>query len=643
MRPLHILRRIIRRPSVAGVYKDIFAANLKARGTKPPARWQEPRPGNEAVIDQCADLGALEVWCVVPAQGKIDDIENAGIRARAVTLDRDAVDAGTPLLEEALVTAGDSLPAAIAVLDPKDWANVLRVLSEHGTDLPVVGDRSGFEWVGSDLPILPDADETRCYLHQFFAEHFAVKDPVLVRVEAWAGTRRIDLRHRVMRPDETWIFTATDLGVRGQADAAVKVRCWHPVLTRGRHHRMRLAVDVTKGRAVTTLHSGHDFGPYRVNWGEMHADLGPEDDTVVTIPDYELLHTDSSGADIRFGRASGPMTRATSEPGHPQRAFRVSALLEAEGQVPDLRYRFTGQGDPFWFRLRQAPGRERLAANHFVTTYWNEPHQERLDGDALQRLQRLEQGGLRFLPFAVPLPSSDVGVRFGFSFSHTRPAPERFRLVWFDAHGALLAETSGGPATSEYTFASDLDASLAAQAAGGLLLVSPDWVGPRVHPTKMALNADLGAFLAGHDADWDATELQGSWKNIRGYVRDVPRWMFPPGVNTKRTNVVMRGVADGDLDTRILVLAASGDLGFTGTSQAEVRFYRPDGAYLRAHRDVTAWRHDIWPLDVLFPGLRDFCPEGRGYLRVLCPDMDLNVYGITDRAGGLGLQHFWGY
>lgn len=647
MRPLHILRRIVRRPSSAMEYKDIVVANLKARGKKPPSRWEEARAGDAAIIDQCTDLGAFDVWCVIPAHGRVDAFKDAGIKSRTVTLDRDVVDVGTPLLDEALATAlaGGHLPAAIAVLDPKDWANVLRVLADHGVHLPVVGDRTGFEWVGSDLPVLPDADQTRCYLHQFFAEHFAVKDPILVRVEAWAGARRVAVRHRVMRPDETWIFTAKELDVQGQADAAMKVRCWHPVLTRGRHHRMRLAVDVTKGRAVTTLHSGHDFGPYRVNWGEMHADLGPGTDTVVTIPDYERLHTDHSGAEVRFGRASGPMARATTTPGHAQRAFRVSALLEADGEVPDLRYRFTGQGDPFWFRLREGPGRERLAANHFVTTYWNEPHQETLDDGALQRLQRLEQGGLRFLPFAVPLPPPDAGVHFGFSFRHTRPEPQRFRLLWYDAQGGLLAETSGGPATGEYTYPSDLDPRLARQASGGILVVSPDWAGVRVHPMKMALNVDLGVFSTdqGADADWDSTELQGSWKNIRGYVRDVPRWMFPPSVNTRRTNVVMRGVSDGDLDTRILVMAASGDLGFRGASDAEIRFYRPDSAWLRAKRAIPAWTHRIWSLGELFPDLRSFCPEGRGYLRVTCTDMDLNVYGITDRRGGLGLQHFWGY
>jgi len=96
--------------------------------------------------------------------------------------------------------------------------------------------------------------------------------------------------------------------------------------------------------------------------------------------------------------------------------------------------------------------------------------------------------------------------------------------------------------------------------------------------------------------------------------------------------------------TALMLVHGSGNLRYASQAKVTIQVYDPQGRSLEKMVNIPAFGSQILWLDELFPDLSKFLFDGYGSCLITSRQADLNVQLLTTtEAGGVSLQHLWGY
>jgi hypothetical protein len=520
--------------------------------------------------------------------------------------------------------------ARMAELDPA------RPIHWVGTD---------WEFCGGTLPVPSEADDAEALLFNHFQQFFGIKDPLLYRIEIYHGAERKHFT-RILQPNESLVIRLSDFFPRRTEAACIAVFVSHPILTRGRHYRLRVCADVFWRDSFTTLHSAHEF---KRSPGHKFEFRTPQESVraggiVLTIPNY----TRDLGEDRTVTVVGGSGVRSFTR--KPDSYLEAVKLARNDGAEPFFGWKYRGYGGSFWYSFEEQQAlrdghRGSLSANHHVSV----PVAERTDwsagADELAELARLRDAGFMVEPYPVPLAAADDPLEYAVDFDASNPGLHHFRIFAFSGDGKLLGEFpyehSGGllsPAKLLPRLGGDK--TLAAK----LAIVTPDWQAIKTRRAGFKL---LTQFVVENrrTGDRDVTEFQNCWRNCGVIVPGMATFAGPGAVVFGRTNLFARARAGGGYRTALLSVNGSGSLDYKRSAAVEVTVYNAHGRAEIAGFAMPpfGWRLD-W-IDALIPDVgAHLGSTGNGALLVTSKNADLNCQIVTvSDKGAVSLQHMWGY
>jgi hypothetical protein len=518
-------------------------------------------------------------------------------------------------------------------------------IAEVDPSRPVHWVGTDWEFCGGTLPVPSEAEDAEALLFNHFQHYFGIKDPLLFRIEIYHGAERKHFT-RILQPNESLVVRLSDyFSVRDKA-AAIVAFVSHPILTRGRHYRLRTCADVFWRDSFTTLHSAHEFKRSPSHKFEFRAsqEIVRSGEIVLTVPNY--------ARDLGEDRA---LTSCGSQPVQTMERDPTVYLEEVRlarngGSDPFFGWKYRGYGGSFWYSFedRQAVREGHagsLSANHHVSV----PIEDRVQPASVEELAdlaRLREAGFMVEPNAVPLGSEDEALQYGIDFDSSNPGFNRFRLFLFSGVGAFLGERAfekqeRGPIFPAAILRAWSDPNLA---AAELAVVTPDWQAIKISRKGFKLQRD---FIIENrwTGDRDVTEFQNCWRNCGIIVPGMASFAGPGAIVLGRTNLFGRVRSAGCYRTALLVVNGSGSIHYARSATVDVTVDNNAGMARSARFELPPFGWRLAWIDALVPDLESHLgASGLGALLVASKTADLNCQIVTTSSkGAVALQHLWGY
>jgi hypothetical protein len=568
-----------------------------------------------------------------------------GLATTWASNERDDVAAGALHVEDADWSRFDAAVVVGANLQRR-YRQALRLMAATDATRPVLWIGAGFEFCGGTLSAPAGMAEVEGLLFNHFDAFFGVKDPLQYRIEIYHGPE-VKRYFRILRPNQSHVVRLSEHFPETRYPVSLAAFVEHPVLTRDRHYRLRLAADVFWKDSLTTLHSAHEFNrspDHEVEF-RMPAWHIRQGKAVFTLPNYDRVAPAGSELETLTGAASSVAPRAAE-------SYIEQSVVERNGLAADafFGWRYKGFGGSNWFVLEDrgalAEGRQgNIAGNHHVSCPVLEKSRRIADQEELDRYARLERDGFVLQPHAVPITPADTDIAYAFEADAANPQQRKLRVDFFDAGGRYLGRVDHTKQDSGPLFPETLAGALGTSGgAAALALISTDWVRERLRFKGLKPMANL---IARHrrTGDQDFTEFQSSWRNLGAAVPGFPHWLTDDLAVVGRTNVFGRARCDAGLRTGVMIVNASGRLGYRLPADATLSVFNQAGAAIAGTVTIPAftWRM-VW-LDQLLPELgAHLGSAASGALLVRSSDADLNCQLVTvTPAGAVALQHLWGY
>jgi hypothetical protein len=542
--------------------------------------------------------------------------------------------AGIDFLEQDVVICGGKDVAA-------GYRLALARMAVADSTRPVHWVAQEWEFCAGTFPIPAEADDAEAVLFNHFQHFFGIKDNLQFRIEIYCGgvTKHF---YRILGANESLVLRLSDyFPVRSEA-AAFAAFVSHPVLTRGRHYRLRLCGDVFWHDSLTTLHGLHEFNrspDHKFEFRVSVPDMGGGD-VILTLPNYARNLTDAR-------------VETTCDDRHVQMERNPDKLIEevrsTAGDIAGKRYlgwNYAGYGGSNWYALTPQSGPNGhgiIAGNHHASVPVPTLPITPMPAEERAEIAKLRQSGFLLEPYALPVTRDSEMLRFGFSCDSANPAYQDFVLHMFDAQGNRIAEGHYCKSTAGPVFTDELP-GVKENEAVALVVLTPDF--ERIGTRRKGFKTQFD-LVAKHRAsgDWDVTEGQTSWRNVGLVVPNTVHFAGPMGAVVGRTNLVARARAGRGFRTAVVAVHASGRMDYKSEAALTLTIFNNGGE--RREADVAlssfSWRC-IW-LDEIWPDLDTFLGSaGLGPLLATSYTADINCQIVTVSAdGALSLQHMWGY
>lgn len=634
-----------------------FAAKLPV---KPTDRASKSAAGkfNPAISRSLEDVARLlaaadaKRICVNGPAAFLESVTAAltGIELTWVSTDFRDIEHGALFLEQIDLSSIDAVLCGGARIS-ECWRLSLQqalVLQEAGTVIPLHWVASNWEFCAGTLPVPVGADDAEALLFNHFEHFFGVRDPLQFKVTIYHGPEEKHF-YRVLEPNQSITIKLSDFFPVRKYTAAFSATVEHPMLTRGRHYRMRLCGDVFWRNSLTTLHSAHEFNrkPDRTEEFRLSDRLVRSGEIALTIPNFDRNQTAGSIVETYYhGQEQRQPRSLTAYVGE----VRLDRAASAAGL---MNCRYQGYGGSFWFAFdRDAAGDDKSArigasfsGNHHISVPWRDRVDMPQSAEEAARLKQLAKAGFMADPHPVPIMGADQRLHFGFDCDASNPPCRIFLLHLFDADGQFIAttpyeKTHDGPSFPRH-FLGGIDDALTRQVR--LALVAPDWLkhGQARAGYKLLLDMVVEDRRSG---DRDVTEFQSCWRNLGVVIEGFPHWLSPANGIIGRSNLTAR-VRHGDGYTSgLMIVNGSGSRHYKRSAKVKVVVYDQAGAQKEAVLEIRAFTQRLVWLHELMSDLEDFLGGKLGAILVRSADADLNCQLITtNQHGAVSLQHLWGY
>ena len=504
-----------------------------------------------------------------------------------------------------------------------------------------------WEFCGGMLPAPAGVNDCEALLFNHFQHFFGIKDPLQYRIELMLGDERKHF-YRILKPNESALIRFSDYFKKLDRPGCIHTYVSHPILTRGRHYRLRVCADVSWQDSFTTLHSSHQYNmspDYKFEY-RLARDLLREGEVALTLPNYAR----DLGSDRNVRYTDGGAEQIKER----QQNFYLDEVRMTKPAQQDGRcfgWEYSGYGGSFWYAFEPGnacqPGhRGSLSSNHYSSVPVKDRAGWPADEAEIARYKALKEAGYILSPYSVPITHGEGGLRFGFNFDGANPYFDQYLLYFFDGAGKLLGEMPYRKAATGVAFPDEVLAAWShpRKQEARLAVVTPDWIatGIRYKGFKQESNLIVEDIKTG---DRDVTEFQTSWRNCGVMVDGLPHFAGPSATVFSRTNLFGRARCDRGYRTGVLVVNGSGWLGHKEPASVEftVRALSGEGRSGSVQIPAFCWRI-VW-LDEVIGGLAEHLGQaGWGSLLVQSPFNDFNCQLLSRNAtGGVSLQHMWAY
>jgi len=453
-----------------------------------------------------------------------------------------------------------------------------------------------------------------------------------------------------LEPNQSIVIKLSDFFPVRKSTAAISATVEHPVLTRGRHYRMRLCGDVFWQNSLTTLHSAHEFNrkPDRTEEFRLSDRLVRCGDIALTIPNFDRNQVANSTIETRYGGREQSQQRDFSAY---VAEVQINRPTSAAAGLMNCRYR--GYGGSFWFAFdRDASGDDKstgigtsLSGNHHISVPWQDRADMPQSAEEAGRLKQLAEAGFMIDPHPVPVMGPDHRLEFGFDCDASNPPCRDFLLHLFDGGGRFIATTPyqkshEGPSFSQH-FLAGVDDAVSKQVR--LVLVAPDWLknGQTRAGYKLLPDMVVQDRLSG---DRDVTEFQSCWRNLGVAIDGFPHWLSPANGIVGRSNLTARVRHGAGYKSGLMIVNGSGSRHYKRSAKVKIVVHDLGGAQKEAAFEIPAFTQRLVWLPELIPDLGDFLGDQLGALIVKSAEADLNCQLVTtNQHGAVSLQHLWGY
>jgi hypothetical protein len=526
------------------------------------------------------------------------------------------------------------------------YRHALSRMLEVDAARPVHWVGTDWEFCGGTLPVPSEAEDAEALLFNHFQHYFGIKDPLLYRIEIYHGTERKHFT-RILQPNESLVIRLSDHFPTRTKAAAIAAFVSHPILTRGRHYRLRVCADVFWRDSFTTLHSAHEFNRSPSHKFEFRAskEIVRAGEIVFTVPNYAR----DLGKDHVLTAIDG--LAAQTRERDPAAYLEEVKFARNGGADPFFGWKYRGYGGSFWYSFEDQQAvkdghRGSLSANHHASV----PVEDRADWSATPEetaeLARLREAGFMVEPAPVPVVPESDELQYGIDFDSSNPRFDLYRLFLFSDTGAFLGERAfekkeRGPFFPAAILRAWNDPALAET---HLAIVTPDWQAIKVRRKGFKIQTDF-VIQNRRTGDRDITESQSCWRNTGVIVPGMASFAGPGSVVFGRTNLFGRARNAGGYRTALLVANGSGNINYARRATVDITVVNNAGAAKSATLTLAPFGWKLAWLDILIADLEAHLgASGVGALLVGSKAADLNCQMVTiSSRGAVSLQHLWGY
>ncbi|WP_374368354.1 hypothetical protein [Dongia sp.] len=519
---------------------------------------------------------------------------------------------------------------------------VLARMAEGHPTKPVYWVAENWEFCAGTLPVPSVADDAEALLFNHFQHFFGIKDALQFRIEILCGAEKKRL-YRILRADESLALRLSDFFPQGRQASSIAAYVTHPVLTRGRHYRLRVCADVFWRQSLTTLHGVHEFNraPDHKFEFRLSAEACRDGDVVLTVPNYDR----DLGKDDRLVTYLDDEIREI----HRRRDLPIEEDCVTAADLAGRRYvgwEYAGYGGSNWYSLKpgKGPGGDgAIAANHHASVPVRDQRDMAMEAAEREKIAALRVAGYLTDPHCIPVLGPQNPLCFGFDCDSANPNYRDFIIHSFDRQGRLLREDRYQKARKGAIFTDDLP-WIAGNGEIGLVVVTPDF--ERIGYRRKGFKTQFDLVVKHRQSeDWDVTEAQNSWRNIGLFVPGVAHFAGPMGSVIGRTNLFARARVGTGYRTAVLACHGSGRLDYKANGALTLSVLNRKGERRAGTVVVPSFAGSLIWLDDLIPDLAGFLgAENVGPLLATAPNADINCQIVTvSDAGAVSLQHMWGY
>ena len=632
------------------VLEGPFAPATPNKPQKAPGASKEPA----ATRLSCSPQRAYDLLRSIGAKRVVIHADRAAFEAAAKVFDGIAcswasnelgdLEAGAPNAEDIDWTKFDAAVCAGTGL-PRRYRQMLRLMAAADPSKAVLWIGENFEFCGGTLSAPAGVAALEGLLFNHFDAFFGIKDALQFRVEVYHG-REMKRFFRILKPNESLVIRFGDHFPEARHPVSLAAFVEHPVLTRDRHYRLRLCGDIFWQDSLTTLHSAHEFNrsPDHAVEFRLPAWLVKDGEVALTLPNFDRRAPSGAELETVTGAKSHKVPRDTE-------AYIDQSVLHRGGLADDdfFGWRYRGFGGSNWFVINHGTALNGLSASIAGNHHASCPVVDRADfaasAEDLARYEKLERDGFVLEPHAVPILPEGQALAFGFEADGANPAVKDYRVDFFDGAGRHLGLTRFRKQRAGVLFPHDLLALWGdpSAAEARLLTISNDWLKAKLRFKGFKPMANL-IVRNRQSGDQDITEFQSSWRNLGTAVPGFPHWLTDDLAVIGRTNVFGRARCDRGLRTGVLVVNASGRLGYHRPADVSISVLDAAGRPLTTEFRVPAFTWKLVWLDEAMPLAAHLGASGNGAMLVRSADADLNCQLVTTTPkGAVSLQHLWGY
>jgi len=632
------------------VLEKPFSPGAPAKPAKAPGAAKEPgatrlSSSADRVYELLKGIGAKRVLIHADRAAYAAAAQTfAGMACSWASNEIGEIEAGAPNAEDIEWKDFDAAVCAGAGL-PRRYRQLLRLMADADASKPVLWIGENFEFCGGTLSAPARVSDVEGLLFHHFEAFFGVKDALQFRIEIYHGPE-VKRYFRILKPNESMVIRLSDHVPEARYPVSLAAFVEHPVLTRDRHYRLRLCADIFWKDSLTTLHSAHEFNrsPNHAVEFRLPAWLLKDGEVALTLPNFDRLTPSDAEVETLVGPKTQKIARDT-------KAYLDQSVLQRDGLADDafLGWRYRGFGGSNWFVINNAAGLTGLSASIAGNHHASCPVIDRSDFDAspedMARYEKLERDGFVLEPHAVPIMPEESPLVFGFEADGANPALKDFRVDFFDGAGRHLGLTRFRKQRPGILFPADLLALWGDRKAAEarLVTISQDLLKAKLRFKGFKPMANL-IVKDRRTGDQDITEFQSSWRNLGVAIPGFPHWLTDDLAVIGRTNVFGRARCDRGLRTGVMVVNASGRLGYRRTAEASITVLDHSGRPLTTEFKIPAFTWKLIWLDEVMPLAAHLGGSGNGAMLVRSADADLNCQVVTTTpAGAVSLQHLWGY
>ncbi len=635
---------------LAKVLENPFSTGATAKPDRAPGAAKEPAATRlsssaERVFGLLQSIGAKRVLVHADRPGfEAAQRTFTGMTCSWASNELGEIEAGAPNAEDIDWKNFDAAVCAGAGL-PRRYRQLLRLMAAADVTKPVLWIGENFEFCGGTLSAPAGVAALEGLLFNHFDTFFGVKEALQFRIEVYHGPE-MKRYFQILKPNESHVIRLADHFPEARYPVSLAAFVEHPVLTRDRHYRLRLCGDVFWKDSLTTLHSAHEFNrsPNHAVEFRLPAWLVKDGAVALTLPNFDRHAPEGAELETVIGDKSSKVARDT-------KAYLDQSVLQRDGLADDafLGWRYRGFGGSNWFVMNGGEALTGLSASIAGNHHASCPVTDRGDfaaaPDDMARYEKIERDGFVLEPHAVPILPDGHALAFGFEADGANPALKDYRVDFFDGRGHHLGLTRFRKQRPGVLFPSDLLALWgdANAAEARLLMISNDWLKAKLRFKGFKPMANL-VVTDRKTGDRDITEFQSSWRNLGTTVPGFPHWLTDDLAVIGRTNVFGRARCDRGLRTGVMVVNASGRLGYKRPADVAISVLDNKGRPLTTEFKVPAFTWKLVWLDEVMPLAAHLGESGNGAMLVKSADADLNCQVVTTTPkGAVSLQHLWGY